>query len=212
MNTIKLVVVGDDGVGKTCMLISYTTKLFPTAYIPSVFDGYAVTIEVETVLYTFGIFDTVSGPSPLYAHNDLDRLRPLAYPQTDVFLVCFSIGLPNSFANVRKKWFPELQHHCPDVPCLLVGTQIDFRGSSGNGPEKEDSSKGLERGHKEGRLMATAEGVKLARDLGAVGYYECSALTQAGLKVLFDEAIAAAIRYQNPVVRRKRKKSPCIVV
>ncbi|KAJ7743320.1 small GTPase Cdc42 [Mycena metata] len=208
MDTIKLVVVGDDGVGKTCMLISYTTNQFPTAYIPPVFDGYAVTIEVQTVPYTFAIFDTVSGESPFHTPSDCDRLRPLTYLQTDVFLACFSIGLPDSFASVRKKWFPELQHYCSDVPFLVVGTQIDFR----DGHEKDNSSVGFERRHKEGRLVAAAEGVRLARDLGAVGYYECSALTQTGLKVLFDEAIAAAMRYQNPVVRRKRKKPSCIVV
>ena len=53
--------------------------------------------------------------------EDYDRLRPLAYPQTDIFLVCFSIENRTSFENVPSKWLPEIEHHCPHVPIVLVG-------------------------------------------------------------------------------------------
>ena len=55
------------------------------------------------------------------------RLPTLSYPQTDVFLVCFSIISPSSFDNVKSKWFPEVQHHAPNVPIILVGTKSDLR-------------------------------------------------------------------------------------
>ena len=48
------------------------------------------------------------------------RLRPLSYPQTDVFLVCFSVVSPSSFENIKEKWVPEITHHCPKTPFLLV--------------------------------------------------------------------------------------------
>jgi Ras-related C3 botulinum toxin substrate 1 len=35
------------------------------------------------------------------------RLRPLSYPQTDIFLVCFSVVSPASFENIKTKWLPE---------------------------------------------------------------------------------------------------------
>jgi small GTP-binding protein len=110
--------------------------------------------------------------------EDYDRLRPLSYPQTDVFLVCFSVTSPASFENVKEKWFPEVHHHCPGVPCLIVGTQIDLR----------DDSQVLEKLQRQKQRPVTSEqGERLARELGAVKYVECSALTQKGLKNVFDE-------------------------
>jgi Ras-related C3 botulinum toxin substrate 1 len=45
----------------------------------------------------------------------------------DIFLVTFSLISPTSFENVRAKWYPEIRHHCPLVPIMLVGTKQDLR-------------------------------------------------------------------------------------
>ena len=116
--------------------------------------------------------------APQIGQEDYDRLRPLSYPQTDVFLVCFSVTSPASFENVKEKWFPEVHHHCPGVPCLIVGTQIDLR----------DDPQVLEKlARQKQRPVTPEQGERLARELGAVKYVECSALTQKGLKNVFDE-------------------------
>eukprot|EP00045_Choanoeca_perplexa_P022305 m.9036 g.9036 ORF g.9036 m.9036 type:complete len:192 (-) comp9348_c0_seq1:227-802(-) len=186
MQTIKCVVVGDGAVGKTCLLISYTTNKFPSEYVPTVFDNYAVTVMIRAEPFTLGLFDTAG-------QEDYDRLRPLSYPQTDVFLVCYSVVSPSSFENVKEKWVPEIQHHCPKTPFLLVGTQVDLR----------DDATWIEKLAKnKQKPILHDQGKKLAAELKAVDYVECSALTQKGLKNVFDEAILAAL--EPPTQPKKR--------
>ncbi|EIW61838.1 CC42_CANAL CELL division control protein 42 [Trametes versicolor FP-101664 SS1] len=189
MQTIKCVVVGDSVVGKTCLLISYAANEFPTEYVPAVYDC-AVTVMIGDDPYTLGLFDTANEK-----YNN--HPRSLSYPQTDVFLVCFSVTSPASFENVKEKWFPEVRHHCPGVPCIIVGTQIDLR----------DDRQVLEKlVRQKQRPITSVQGERLARELGAVKYMECSALTREGLKNVFDKAIAAAL--EPPVVC---KKDRCII-
>jgi len=177
MQNIKCVIVGDGAVGKTCLLISYTTNAFPGEYIPTVFDNYSANVMVDGRPVNLGLWDTAG-------QEDYDRLRPLSYPQTDVFLIAFSIISPNSFENVKSKWWPEIQHHAPGVPLILVGTKSDLRNDSSM--TQNLAAKGIQ--------MVTADNAQgRASEIGAVKYLECSALTQEGLKNVFDEAIRAAM-------------------
>ncbi|XP_064639733.1 ras-related C3 botulinum toxin substrate 2-like [Lineus longissimus] len=185
---IKCVVVGDGTVGKTCMLISYTTDSFPEEYVPTVFDNYTAPMIVDSIPVSLGLWDTAG-------QEDYDRLRPLSYPQTDVFLICYSVISPSSFENVTTKWYPEIKHHCPDAPILVVGTKIDLR-------EDKDAvcalvSQGLS-------PIKREQGIKLASKIRAVKYMECSALTQRGLKQVFDEAVRAVLMPQ-PTPKPPRK-------
>ncbi|KAH0616920.1 hypothetical protein JD844_028394 [Phrynosoma platyrhinos] len=197
MQAIKCVVVGDGAVGKTCLLISYTTNAFPGEYIPT----------VKPV--NLGLWDTAG-------QEDYDRLRPLSYPQTvghneesfplafthfcwslshvclehlqilhegllilDVFLICFSLVSPASYENVRAK--------------------LDLR-------DDKDTIEKL----KEKKLapITYPQGLALAKEIDAVKYLECSALTQRGLKTVFDEAIRAVLCPQPT----KTKKRGCSIL
>ena len=92
--------------------------------------------------------------------------------------MCFSVTSPTSFENVKEKWFPEVHHHCPGVPFLIVRMQIDL----------QDDSAVIEKlARQKQRPVSTESGEHLARELGTVKYVECSALTQKGLKNIFDE-------------------------
>eukprot|EP00954_Amorphochlora_amoebiformis_P024921 1369608-Amorphochlora_amoeboformis.AAC.1 len=48
-----------------------------------------------------GLWDTAG-------QDDYDRLRPLAYPQTDAFILVYSVDSKTSLDNVIKKWNPEV--------------------------------------------------------------------------------------------------------
>src|SRR5690349_3329918 len=60
--------------------------------------------------------------------EDFDRIRPLSYAGTDVFLVCFSLVSRTSMHNVPHKWIPELRQYCPDTPIVIVGTKVPLEG------------------------------------------------------------------------------------
>jgi len=177
MQNIKCVVVGDGAVGKTCLLISYTTNAFPGEYIPTVFDNYSANVMVDGKPINLGLWDTAG-------QEDYDRLRPLSYPQTDVFLICFSVISTASMSNVSKKWFPEINTHCGGTPVVLVGTKADLR---------QDVTTKSQLQAKNMSMVSVEQANALKAEIGAVKYVECSALTQDGLKNVFDEAIRAAL-------------------
>ena len=101
MQNVKLVVVGDDAVGKTSLLISYTTNAFPEGYLPSEHEMYVANVMVDGKPIHLEMWDTGS-------KEECDGERLLSYPQTDVFLVCYSAIREASQQNIRNKWVPEV--------------------------------------------------------------------------------------------------------
>ncbi|KOB74555.1 Cdc42, partial [Operophtera brumata] len=118
MQTIKCVVVGDGAVGKTCLLISYTTNKFPSEYVPTVFDNYAVTVMIGGEPYTLGLFDTAG--------------KIISHP-------------------------------------AFIRTLIDLRDD----PATMEKLAKIKQ-----KPVSLEQGEKLAKELKAVKYVECSALTQ----------------------------------
>ncbi|KAJ6495257.1 cell division control protein 42 [Mycena sanguinolenta] len=194
--TCKLVVIGDGAVGKTCLLTALAFQTFPgpNSYLPPTFQSYVIDISVGADTYAVGLFDTAG-------QAEYDRLRPLSYAQTDVFVVCFGVGMSPSFENVKGKWFPEAHHHCPGFPCVFVATQIDLR------TDQEE----LEKMARQGYLpFSTAQGQRMTRQVGAGRYLECSAKTREGVQTVFDEATAAAVASARTSTAKRNRK--CIVL
>ncbi|KAF9943536.1 Rho GTPase protein rac1, partial [Mortierella alpina] len=96
-------------------------------------------------------------------------------------------------------WNPEISHHAPNIPTILVGTKLDLR------EDKETLDKLREK-----RMLPITypQGLQMAKEISAVRYLECSALTQKGLKNVFDEAIRAVL---CPVQPSKRSKK-CLIL
>lgn len=102
LRNIKLVAIGDDGVGKTALLSAYTTNSFPTARLPSRFPGYAANLIVDKEIINLSIWDTAGQADYESLHSGSE------FRDTDIFLVCFSVISPRSYENVLAKWYPEL--------------------------------------------------------------------------------------------------------
>ena len=136
------------------------------------FENYLGNSYVDSQPISLALWDTAG-------QEDYARLRPLSYPDTDVFLLCFSVVDPESLESIAEKWFPEIEHHCPGVPKILVGNKLDLR----------DSEAEIERLKARNQSLTTQEeGEAMRKKIGAVAYMECSALTQVGLKNVFDRA------------------------
>ncbi|KAL1487563.1 hypothetical protein ABEB36_015763 [Hypothenemus hampei] len=178
MKQIKCVFVGDSGVGKTSILISYITSTFQARYTPTVFvDLFKENLTFQDKPINLHLWD-ISGKG-IY-----DQIRPLSYSKTDIFFICFSLDNPASFENVRTKWYHEVRRHCSSKPIVLVGTKLDL---------VEDQST-LER-LKNHKLTPITyhKGLKMAREIGAVKYLECSATSAIEIETMLSEAIRASL-------------------
>lgn len=182
---IKLVIVGDGATGKTCLLSSFSTGKFPEEYIPTVFENCSRTLQVDGRNIVLNMWDTAG-------QEDYDRMRPISYPGTDIFLICFAVDSQTSFSNVKAKWVSELRTHANTTPYLLVGLKTDLRREGGDGVSAESAE-------------------RLKNEIKAVTYVECSAKTQAGVKNVFEEAVRSAL---NAVKERKKRKkqNACLVL
>lgn len=65
---LKLVVVGDGAVGKSCLLLTYAGGVFPEHYCPTVFENYVADATYDGQAYEIALWDTAG-------QEDYDRLR-----------------------------------------------------------------------------------------------------------------------------------------
>jgi len=187
--TIKVVVVGDGTVGKTCLLLSYSQNAFPEDYVPTVFDNYNANVMWQNKTVQLQLWDTAG-------QEDYDKLRPLSYPETDVFILCFDVTNQTSFENIRDKWVSEVRSYCPNVPIILCGTKSDLRDSPEYMRKLEQQGK---------RMVSQEEAQRVAAQLKCVCYIECSAKTQHGLKKLFEKCIECILLPQIEMEKKRLK-------
>lgn len=107
----KLVMVGDGATGKTALLMVKSGLPYPEIYIPTIFENYTCKIPLSKDGHAveMSMWDTAG-------QEEMDRLRPLSYPDSDVVIITFAVCNPESFDAVGKKWEPETRHFLPNVP------------------------------------------------------------------------------------------------
>ncbi|NXP88069.1 RHOH protein, partial [Passerina amoena] len=180
LDSVKCVLVGDSAVGKTSLLVRFTSETFPDDYRPTVYENTGVDVFMDGVQISLGLWDTSGSDA-------FKGIRPLSYQQADVVLMCYSVANHNSFLNLRNKWISEIRSHLPRIPVLVVATQTDQRDM---GPYSSS-------------CISPIDGKRLAQDVRAKGYLECSALSNRGVQQVFEYAVRTAVNQAKRQTRRK---------
>ncbi|KAN0050233.1 hypothetical protein ACTA71_003339 [Dictyostelium dimigraforme] len=163
---VKIFCVGDDGVGKSCVMNSYSSG----GPLTSLFQGSELTWTDYTISVTHN-------QKPLKLRlvigdqNELRRIKQIEF--NDIFLICFSVDSKASYDNIEK-WNTEIRKILPTPNIILVGTKIDLRKEGG---EIKQS------------IVTQEMGIEKAKEINAIKYMECSSATYEGVKEVFDETI-----------------------
>ncbi|XP_051806896.1 rho-related GTP-binding protein RhoF-like [Acanthochromis polyacanthus] len=184
----KVAIVGEGLCGRSSLIKTYTTGVFPESWTPTVFESTVANTVFEGQEFQLNIWDCS-------AIKDYDYLRSLSYSDVDVVLICYDVMSPSSFHNVFQKWYPEVKHFCVGVPIILVGCKTDLR--SDKFLEEELWSLGQ-------NYIKYTQGEEAGRKINAAAYLECSARCNENVENVFREAIKQALM-------AKRVKDRCVL-
>lgn len=185
----KLVIVGDGACGKTSLLCSFALGEFPKEYQPTIFENYVAEIRLDGKPVQLALWDTAG-------QEEYEGLRPLSYAKSHVILIAFAIDTPDSLENVSHKWIEEVRSICgPVIPIILVGCKSDLRPA-------QDHPGYL-------NYVTRAQAERVAHDIGARDYKECSALRIEGVDDVFEAATRASMLMRDgvPSAHHRRKSS-----
>ena len=213
---IKCMIVGNNCAGKSSLALVYKSPDgFPAEHTVMVADYYSKFIMIDGKPTQLSIHDTQG----CNGHKDYhDRLRPLSYVGTDVFLICFAIHSRAMFQVVKTKWAPEIKHHCPDAKIFIIRTMDDLRQELVWCTMDKEKIHKLIHGYasinsqairmsldisdiiqkyleinnsyfRNSQLIKNEQGQELCKEIGAYKYMSCSALKGTGVNEIFDEVI-----------------------
>ncbi|KAN0036179.1 hypothetical protein ACTA71_005483 [Dictyostelium dimigraforme] len=192
---VKIMTIGDRSIGKTTLLMTYYTNEFNTRVFSSFDSEYLnpLTVMINDDAIEISIWendgydsDGVYNESPPFINHQLSTIN--------VFLLLFSISDRSSFNSCQTKWDLEIKQMYPNVPIVLCGIKTDLR-------EEENLiyKNSVDRSH----FITYEEGITMANEIGAVGYYECSSLKKKGLSEVFD--VLAIVGQSNILTKKKDK-------
>lgn len=192
----KLVIVGDGACGKTSLLCVFTLGEFPKEYHPTVFDNYVTDCRVDGKSVQLALWDTAG-------QEEYERLRPLSYSKAHAILIGFAVDSPDSLDNCRTKWIQEVNELCPGVPIVLVGLKKDLRTD----PQAIEEVR-----KRSSQFVSAQEAERIAKEIGAKRYLECSALTGEGVDDVFEVATRASLLVSVGGAKHDRSSSSCCII
>lgn len=196
----KMVIVGDGMIGKTCLVErfskegdaanmqedTYNPTTFEDRSLPVVideatgdFEFYDNTLHIEDDQFVLEIWDTAG-------QEAMESLRTLAYPNTHVFLVGFSMDKMATLENVESEWQRELNEQAStcdiskNAPRILIGTKCDLRDQAlADGQE----------------CVSYEQAYEVAKRIGCVAFIETSAVTKKNCHELQKLVLLAGVSH-----------------
>jgi small GTP-binding protein len=160
---LKVVTVGSASVGKTSIIIRYSTGAFREHYSPTLGTGFAYKkLQLGNNFINLQIWD-------LGSQDFLERVRANYYIGTQGVIFMYDVTSWESF-NAVEDWKNEVDRHVEDYKALLVANKVDLVDM---------------------RVVSTEEGEDLARQYG-MDYLEVSVLLDSNVNKAF-EMIAQSI-------------------
>ncbi|XP_062187649.1 ras-related protein RABE1c-like [Phragmites australis] len=154
---IKMLLIGDSGVGKSCLLLRFSDDTFTTSFITTIGIDFKVrTVELDGKRVKLQIWDT--------AGQERFRTITTAYYRGAMgILLVYDVTDESSFNNIRN-WVRNIEQHASDnVNKILVGNKVDMDAK---------------------RVVSTAQGQKLADEYG-MQFFETSAKTNQNVEQVF---------------------------
>jgi GTPase KRas protein len=162
---IKVVMLGNGGVGKSAITYRFVHNKFNESYNPTIEDSYRKQIKLDNQNIVLDILDTAG-------QEEYIELREVYMRGGEGFIIVFSITDKKSFQEVTEFRDRTLRVKDKDkVPMILVGNKADLEHQ---------------------RAVSKADGEELAKTLG-VTYFETSAQTGLNTEEIY-YAIAKAVR------------------
>ncbi|KAL4236363.1 GTPase cdc42 [Mactra antiquata] len=173
---VHCTLVGDAMIGKSTLVQSFMQKHIPqTPYVATVLETYEGCLDVDGHKHNISILDNAG-------QHDYETMRSCSYKDSEVLVLCYSVVDRNSFESIKEFWVPEV-NSCSRrrKPIILVGTQTDLRTSD------VDSSENV----------TNREGEKLAKDIGADTFVECSAHVSETVNHVFEVMTTAGLKFRK---------------
>lgn len=193
----RLLVIGDNDCGKTCLLNAFVKSDFEVDESPSgVFEECTAPVRIGTRQIEFMLWD-------LSGHEDYDGLRVELYRDADVFLVCFDIGNPDSLKSADDMWIQEIKDEAPETPFILIGCKNDLRTDANI--EYFLSVPGMQNETENTESVDRPKAEKIAAESGAKDYLECCAKTRFNISEVFKSAAHAVLSKNDPSFNSRDK-------
>lgn len=183
----KVVIIGDGGTGKTCILEVFKSNHFPEEYIPTIVDNFIRDIHIQGEKIPLAIWDTAG--QEVYSY-----VRTMTYADTEAVVLCYAIDSRTSFSEIKAKWVPEIKNYVPNAPYILVALKTDLRTNA-----KSDEERDL--------YISEQEGRRLSEEIGACAYIEASARINYNVVEIFEEV--GNVVYEKSYVKKKKRWWSC---